>query len=107
NLPNCLESARGLFDEMVIVDTGSTDRTKSIALEYETRVFDFVWIADFAAARNAALGHATGDYAFWLDADDVLDPPEREKLRALLDGLDGPEGPREGEAPAEPGAGRP
>jgi tetratricopeptide (TPR) repeat protein len=43
-------------------------------------------VDDFAAARNAALARATGDYAFWLDADDVLDPPEREKLRALLDG---------------------
>ena len=50
-------------------------------------MFDFVWVDDFAAARNAALARATGDYAFWLDADDVLDPPEREKLRKLLDGL--------------------
>ncbi len=51
------------------------------------RVFEFTWIDDFAAARNEALAHATGDYAFWLDADDVVDPPQREKLRAWLDGL--------------------
>ena len=51
------------------------------------RVFDFVWVDDFAAARNAALARATGDYAFWLDADDVVDPPQRVKLQALLDGL--------------------
>ena len=50
-------------------------------------MFDFVWVDDFAAARNAALARATGDYAFWLDADDVIEPPEREKLRALLDTL--------------------
>lgn len=50
-------------------------------------MFEFVWIDDFAAAPNAALGHATGDYAFWLDADGVIDPPERPTLRALLDGL--------------------
>src|SRR5207302_8916078 len=47
----------------------------------------FVWVDDFAAARNAALARATGDYAFWLDADDVLDPPERVKLRELLERL--------------------
>ncbi len=55
-------------------------------------MFDFVWVDDFAAARNAALARATGDYAFWLDADDVLDPPEREKLRELLDNLPPPRG---------------
>jgi glycosyltransferase involved in cell wall biosynthesis len=87
DLPRCLESVRGIFDEIVVVDTGSTDRTREIAEEFGARVFDFPWIDDFAAARNAALSHATGDYAFWLDADDVVDPPEREKLRALLDGL--------------------
>ncbi len=47
-------------------------------------MFEFAWVDDFAAARNAALSHATGDYAFWLDADDVVEPPEREKLKALL-----------------------
>ena len=78
---------RGIFDEIVVVDTGSVDRTKEIAREFGARVFDFTWIDDFAAARNQALSHATGDYAFWLDADDVVDPPEREKLQALLDGL--------------------
>ena len=77
NLPSCLSSVAGLFDEIVVVDTGSTDRTREIALEFGARVFDFVWVDDFAAARNAALARATGDYAFWLDADDVLDPPQR------------------------------
>jgi Flp pilus assembly protein TadD len=51
------------------------------------KVFDFAWINDFAAARNEALSHATGDYAFWLDADDVVEPAEREKLGALFSGL--------------------
>jgi tetratricopeptide (TPR) repeat protein len=87
NLPNCLESAQGLFDEIIVLDTGSTDRTKEIAHSFGARVFDFVWVDDFAAARNAALARATGDYAFWLDADDVLDPPQRERLRTLLAGL--------------------
>ena len=87
NLPACLGSARGLFDEVVVVDTGSADRTREIAREHGARVFDFVWVDDFAAARNAALARATGDYAFWLDADDVLDPPERAKLQNLVAGL--------------------
>ena len=69
NLPACLSSVQGLFDEIVVVDTGSRDRTKEIALGFGARVFDFAWVDDFAAARNAALAQATGDYAFWLDAD--------------------------------------
>ena len=92
NIFKCLSSVAGLFDEIVVVDTGSKDRTREIAAEFGARVFDFVWVDDFAVARNAALARATGDYAFWLDADDVVDPPEREKLRKLLDGLPGGRG---------------
>jgi glycosyltransferase involved in cell wall biosynthesis len=87
NLPNCLRSVAGLFDEVVIVDTGSKDRTCEIAREFGARVFDFVWVDDFAAARNAALARATGDYAFWLDADDVIDPPERRRIERLIASL--------------------
>ena len=87
NLSHCLTSVDGLFDETVIVDTGSTDRTIEIARSFGARVFDFPWVDDFAAARNAALARATGDYAFWLDADDVVEPPEREKLEAHLHSL--------------------
>jgi glycosyltransferase involved in cell wall biosynthesis len=87
NLAACLESASGLFDEIVIVDTGSTDRTVEIAQSFGARVFDFVWVDDFAAARNAGLARATGDYAFWLDADDRVEPAHHERLRALFDGL--------------------
>ncbi len=87
NLPRCLESVRGVFDEMVVVDTGSSDRTREIAREFGARVFEFAWIDDFAAAWNAALAHATGDYALWLDAEDVVDIRQRDPLRRLLDGL--------------------
>ena len=89
----------------VVVDTGSTDRTVEVARAFGARVFDFVWVDDFAAARNAALARAIGDYAFWLDADDVVEPPERETLRALLDGLGGSVHPGEGEPPCEPNSG--
>jgi cellulose synthase/poly-beta-1,6-N-acetylglucosamine synthase-like glycosyltransferase len=61
NLTHCLESVKGLFDEIIIVDTGSRDRTIEIARSFGARVFDFVWVDDFAAARNAALARATGD----------------------------------------------
>jgi FkbM family methyltransferase len=87
NLPACLDSAADLFDEVVVLDTGSTDRTKEIALRYGARVFDFQWIDHFAAARNACLEHATGDFIFWLDADDRLDEDNRAKLKRLLASL--------------------
>jgi glycosyltransferase involved in cell wall biosynthesis len=84
NLPHCLASVEGIFDEIVVVDTGSTDQTKEVASEFGAKVFDFEWIDNFAAARNEALSHATGDYIFWLDADDVVEPGQRDKLVALL-----------------------
>ncbi len=84
NLPACLESVTGLFDELVLVDTGSTDRTVEIARSFGAKVFNFPWVGDFAAARNAALSHASGDYAFWLDADDRVEPEERDRLRLLF-----------------------
>jgi glycosyltransferase involved in cell wall biosynthesis/GT2 family glycosyltransferase len=87
NLPNCLRSVDGLFDEIVVVDTGSKDDTRDIARQFGARVFDFVWVDDCAAARNAALARATGDYAFWLDADDVVDPPDCERLERLIASL--------------------
>ncbi len=88
NLPSCLKSATGLFDEIVVVDTGSTDGTIEIARSFGAQVFEFAWIDDFAAARNEALSHATGDYVFWLDADDVIEPAQAVRLRRLLDSLD-------------------
>jgi hypothetical protein len=87
NLSSCLRAIDGLFDEIIIVDTGSTDRTVEIARSFGARISDFPWVDDFAAARNAAVARATCDYAFWLDADDVIDPSEREKLEALLRSL--------------------
>jgi glycosyltransferase involved in cell wall biosynthesis len=84
NLPRALQSVRGLFDEIVVVDTGSADRTIEIARSFGAKVSEFAWIDDFGAARNAALAQATGDYAFWLDADDLMETRERAKLEVLL-----------------------
>ena len=71
-LARCLESIRDVADEIVIVDTGSTDKTTDIARKYTDRIFFEPWKDDFAAARNVSFAHATGDYLMWLDADDVL-----------------------------------
>jgi glycosyltransferase involved in cell wall biosynthesis len=87
NLPACLDCAAGLVDEIIVVDTGSTDRTREVAAQRGARVFDFPWIDDFATARNETLRHATGEWIFWLDADDRLDEDNRRRLRSLLDEL--------------------
>lgn len=84
NLPACLESVRDLVDEMIIVDTGSTDRTAEVARGLGAKVFPFPWIDSFAAARNESLRHARGEWIFWMDADDRLDETNRQKLRSLL-----------------------
>ncbi|HEX7378432.1 MAG TPA: glycosyltransferase [Pirellulales bacterium] len=83
DLPACLESAADLVEDIVVVDTGSTDATKTVARRFGARLIDFPWRDDFAAARNEALKHATGDWVFWLDADDRLDEDNRTRFRAL------------------------
>ena len=87
-LGRCLDSAAGLCDEIVIVDTGSEDRTKEIARRYTDRVYDYAWRQDFAAARNFCFAQATADYLLWLDADEVLLPRDADALRALKGHLD-------------------
>jgi GT2 family glycosyltransferase/tetratricopeptide (TPR) repeat protein len=87
NLPDCLGSAADLVDEVVVVDTGSADRTKEVAARFGAKVFDFPWCDSFAAARNEGLRHATGAWIFWMDADDRLDEDNRARLRALFAGL--------------------
>jgi len=88
NLPACLESVRGLFDEAVIVDTGSTDATVKIAKHAGARVLRFAWCDDFAAARNYGLDRIDGGYVFRMDADDQIAPEHRKRLARILDGLD-------------------
>jgi glycosyltransferase involved in cell wall biosynthesis/Flp pilus assembly protein TadD len=84
NLLACLQSVADLVDEIIVVDTGSTDRTKEIAAAFGARVFAFPWVDSFAAARNESLRHAGGEWIFWLDADDRLDEDNRRKLRDLF-----------------------
>ena len=88
-LARCLRSIRDAVDEIVVVDTGSDDDTRDIAGQYAEHVFDFPWRDDFAAARQFALERATGDWVFWLDADDVVCGAERIRpgLAALAAGV--------------------
>lgn len=71
-LRGCLESVAGIADEIVVVDTGSTDGTVDIAAEFGAKIIHHEWTDDFSAARNVSLDHATGDWALWLDADERL-----------------------------------
>jgi glycosyltransferase involved in cell wall biosynthesis len=87
-LGRCLSSVQKAVDEIIIVDTGSTDKTKEIASKFTDKVYDFEWIDDFSAARNKAFSYATMDYQMWLDADDVVTEENLEKLLKLKETLD-------------------
>lgn len=77
-LARCLDSLKGLMDEIIIVDTGSSDRTKEIAAAYTDRIYDFIWTGDFSEARNFAFSKAEMDYIYSADADEVMDAENRE-----------------------------
>lgn len=86
-LDECLGPVAALFDEIVIIDTGSSDGTREVAERFTRQVFDFPWCDDFSAARNESLRHSTGDWVFWLDADDRLDAENVSRLGALFNEL--------------------
>lgn len=87
-LGRILEQMKDIADEIIIVDTGSTDDTKNIASRYTKKVYDYEWNQDFAAARNYACAKATMDYWMWLDADDVVPESEQKKLLKLKEELE-------------------
>ncbi len=86
-LARCLMSARPLVGEIVIVDTGSSDRTPLIATAFGARVITAEWHDDFSAARNVALGNATGAWALVLDADEQIGVQDLPAFQALRDAL--------------------
>ena len=86
-LQRCLDSVADLMDEIIIVDTGSTDATKEIAGRYTKHVYDFSWRDDFAAARNYAFSKATMEYVYSADADEVLDPLNHDRFARLKEAL--------------------
>lgn len=82
-LPRLLKSAEGVFDELVIVDTGSKDKTKDIARSFGAKIYDFTWIDDFSAARNFSFSKVTSQWVMWLDADDEIVDTDRSRLLEL------------------------
>jgi glycosyltransferase involved in cell wall biosynthesis/ADP-heptose:LPS heptosyltransferase/chemotaxis methyl-accepting protein methylase len=83
-LSQCLTSIRSLASQIVVVDTGSTDRTIEIAKQHGAEVYQFEWSDDFSAARNAALEHATGDWILFIDADEELSAEGKATLEREL-----------------------
>src|SRR5207249_741595 len=77
---------RPWVDEIVVVDTGSKDKTPEICREYGARMFEFPWCDDFSAARNESLKHARGEWIFWMDSDDTIPDECGRKLRMLASG---------------------
>ncbi len=86
-LDKCLRSIAHLMDEIIIVDTGSLDKTKEVASKYTDKIYDFTWVNDFSAARNYAFSKAAKDYIYSADADEVLDKENQERFRILKEGL--------------------
>lgn len=83
-LPMCLASVQNLADEIILVDTGSTDRTVEIARQYGAKIFHTTWENDFSAARNESLEHATSDWLLYLDADEIVTEDNCRKIRKTI-----------------------
>ncbi len=96
-LEQCLNSVKDIVDEIVIVDTGSTDKTKEIAKKFcdmrvssrtrsqlTAKIYDFKWVDDFSAARNESIRHATKDWVLVLDADEVIEKKDLEKIKEVI-----------------------
>jgi len=84
NIGRLLTSIKGFADEIILVDTGSEDRTVDIAKSFGAKIYYFPWCDDFSAARNESLRYATKDYILWLDADDEVRSTEHKKIRTYL-----------------------
>lgn len=82
-LRRCLDSLSGLVDEIILVDTGSTDRTKEIAKEFSCKIYNFEWIDDFSAARNFSFSKAEMEYIYVADADEVIDDVNKKRFMEL------------------------
>lgn len=84
HLARVLENAHLFADEIVIVDTGSTDNTKRVARQFTKKIYDFPWIEDFAAARNFGIDKCTKDFIMWLDADDIISYEDCLNIKNLM-----------------------
>ena len=83
HIARCLDSVAELVDEIIVVDTGSADRTVEIVSNYTAKVYSYLWKDDFADARNYSFSKASMDYCMWMDADDILEKAEKNKFLQL------------------------
>ncbi len=83
-LQQCLDSVKGLVDEIIIVDTGSSDKTKDIAKKFRAKIFDFTWNDNFADARNFSISKATGSWILWLDADETIAQKDHSLIKRII-----------------------
>lgn len=84
-LEQCLNSVKEIVEEIIIVDTGSTDKTKEIARKFDAKIIDFEWIDDFSAARNESIKHATKDWILVMDADEVIEKNDLERIKSIIE----------------------
>ncbi|MCL2051960.1 MAG: glycosyltransferase [Lachnospiraceae bacterium] len=84
NLPRCLESLKPYGFEVILVDTGSADKTKEIAASYNAKVFDFEWVDDFSAARNFAASKATNNWILAIDCDEYITAIKLPQILSLI-----------------------
>ncbi|WP_152396377.1 glycosyltransferase [Paenibacillus guangzhouensis] len=87
-IERCLTSVQGLVDEIIVVDTGSTDRTKEIAFQFTDKIYDFQWTNDFSAARNEAIRRATSKWILIMDADEYINSDDHHKIKSFLEQSD-------------------
>ena len=84
-LEQCLKIVKDIVDEIIIVDAGSTDKTKEIAKKLNAKIFDFKWVDDFSAARNESIKQATNDWILMLDADEVIEKEDLKKIKDVIE----------------------
>ena len=84
NIEHCLKSFDNIGYEIVVVDTGSTDNTKEIAMKYTANVYDFEWCNDFAVAKNFAISKASNDFVMVIDSDEYLEQIDMKLLESML-----------------------
>lgn len=82
-LKKCLSSVKKIADEIMIIDTGSRDKTKEIAKKFNAKIYDFRWNDDFSAARNFSLKKAAKDWILVLDADETISKKDLKKIKTL------------------------
>src|SRR3990167_648830 len=83
-LGQCLNSVKEIVNEVIITDTGSTDKTKEIAKKFKAKIFDFKWNDDFSEARNESLKHATKEWILVLDADEIINRDDLNKIKEIV-----------------------